>query len=58
MLSPFTVIPELDASPLRPKRAASAGLRCGSGQRKTNHALISEMSTGIPQPENLFHLTL
>ncbi len=39
--------------PLRPKRAASgvAGLRYGSGQRKTNHALMSETSAGIPQPE-------
>jgi len=32
--------------PLRPKRAASgvAGLRYGSGQRMTNHALMSETS--------------
>jgi hypothetical protein len=39
--------------PLRPKRAASgvAGLRYGSGQRKTNHALMSETSAGKPQPE-------
>src|SRR5216683_2177682 len=39
--------------PLRPKRAASgvAGLRYGSGQRKTNHALMSETSAGEPQPE-------
>ncbi len=34
--------------PLRPKRAASgvAGLRYRSGQRKTNHALMSETSAG------------
>jgi len=34
--------------PLRPKRAASgvAGLRYGSGQDKTNHALMSETSGG------------
>ena len=39
--------------PLRPKRAASgvAGLRYGSGQRKTNHALMSETSAGKPQLE-------
>ena len=39
--------------PLRPKRAASggAGLRYGSGQRKTNHALMSETSAGNPQLE-------
>ena len=39
--------------PLRPKRAASgvAGLRFGSGQRKTNHALMSETSAGKPQLE-------
>ena len=39
--------------PLRPKRAASgvAGLRYGSRQRKTNHALMSETSAGKPQPE-------
>jgi len=39
--------------PLRPKRAASgvAGLRYGSGQRKTNHALMSETLAGKPQPE-------
>jgi hypothetical protein len=39
--------------PLRPKRAASgvAGLRYGSGLRKTNHALMSETSAGKPQPE-------
>src|SRR5437879_6119463 len=39
--------------PLRPKRAASgvAGLRYGSGQLKTNHALMSETSAGKPQPE-------
>jgi hypothetical protein len=39
--------------PLRPKRAASgvAGLRYGSGQRKTNHALMSETSTWKPRPE-------
>ena len=39
--------------PLRPKRAASgvAGLRYGSGQRKTNHALMSETAAGKPQPE-------
>src|SRR5260370_39738676 len=39
--------------PLRPKRAASrvAGLRYGTGRRKTNHALISETSTGKPQPQ-------
>jgi hypothetical protein len=44
--------------PLRPKRAASgvAGLRYGSGERKTNHALMSETSAGKPQPK-LFHLT-
>jgi len=37
--------------PLRPKRAASgvAGLRYGSGQRKTNHALMSETTAGKPQ---------
>ena len=39
--------------PLRPKRAASgvAGLRYGRGQRKTNHALMSETPAGKPQPE-------
>ena len=39
--------------PLRPKRAASgvAGLRYGSGQRKTNHALMAETSAGKPQAE-------
>jgi len=39
--------------PLRPNRAASgvAGLRYGSGQLKTNHALMSETSAGKPQPE-------
>jgi hypothetical protein len=39
--------------PLRPKRATSgvAGLRYGSGQLKTNHALMSETSAGKPQPE-------
>ena len=39
--------------PLEPKRAASgvAGLRCESGQRKTNHALMSETSARKPQPE-------
>src|SRR5882762_7521912 len=39
--------------PLRPKRDASgvAGLRYGSGQRKTNHALMSETSADKPQPE-------
>ena len=39
--------------PLRPKRPASgvAGLRYGSGQRMTNHALMSETSAGKPQPE-------
>jgi hypothetical protein len=39
--------------PLRPKRAASgvAVLRSGSGQRKTNHALMSETSAGKPQPK-------
>ena len=39
--------------PLRPKRAASgvAGLRYGSGQLKTNHALMSETSAGKPRPE-------
>src|ERR1700674_1186621 len=39
--------------PLRPKRAASgvAGLRYGSGQRKTNHALMSETSAGKHQPK-------
>ena len=39
--------------PLRPERAASgvAGLRYGSGQRKTNHALMSETSAGKPRPE-------
>jgi hypothetical protein len=39
--------------PLRPKRAASgvAGLRYGSGQHKTNHALMSETSAGKPQPK-------
>jgi hypothetical protein len=38
--------------PLRPKRAASgvAGLRYGSGQRKTNHALMSGTSAGKPRP--------
>src|SRR5258706_15323962 len=37
--------------PLRPKRAASgvAGLRYGSGQHKTNHALMSETLAGRPQ---------
>jgi hypothetical protein len=28
-----------------------AGLRYGSGQRKTNHALMLETSAGKPQPE-------
>ena len=39
--------------PLRPKRAASgvAGLRYGGGQRKTNHALMSETSAGKAQRE-------
>ena len=39
--------------PLRPKRAASgvAGLRYGSGQVKSNRALMSETSAGKPQPE-------
>jgi hypothetical protein len=39
--------------PLGPKRAASgvAGLRYGSGQRKTKHALMSETSAGKPQAE-------
>jgi len=39
--------------PLRPKRSASrvAGLRYGSGQLKTNHALMSETSAGKAQPE-------
>jgi len=39
--------------PLRPKRAASgvAGVRYGSGQRKTNHVLMSETPTGKPRPE-------
>ena len=39
--------------PLRPKRAASgvAGLRYGSGQRNTNHALMSETSAGRPRPK-------
>jgi hypothetical protein len=40
--------------PLRPKRAASgvAGLRYGSGQLKTNYALLmSETSAGKPQPK-------
>jgi len=39
--------------PLRPKRDASgvAGLRYGSGQRKTNRALMSETSADKPQPE-------
>jgi hypothetical protein len=39
--------------PLRPKRAASgvASLRYESGQRKTNHVLMSETSAGKPQPE-------
>jgi hypothetical protein len=38
---------------MRPKRAASgvAGLHYGSGQRKTNRALISETSAGNPRPE-------
>ena len=37
----------------RPKRAAFgvAGLRYGSGQHKTNHALMSETSAGKPQPK-------
>jgi hypothetical protein len=44
--------------PPRPKRAASgvAGLRYGSGQGKTNHALMSETSAGNLSPK-LFHLT-
>lgn len=39
--------------PLRPKRDACgvAGLRYGSDQLKTNHALMSETSAGKPQPE-------
>jgi hypothetical protein len=39
--------------PLRPERTASgvAGLRYGSGQRKTNHALMLETSAGKPQPK-------
>ncbi len=43
--------------PLRPKPAASgvAGLRSGSGQRRTNHALMTEALASEPHPE-LFHL--
>jgi len=50
--------PSLATPPLRPKRAASgvAGPRYGSGQRKTNHALISEASAGNLSPK-LFPLT-
>jgi hypothetical protein len=45
--------PPLATHSARPKRAASgvAGLRYGSGQRKTNHALMWETSAGKPQPE-------
>jgi len=45
--------PSLATPPLRPKRAAFgvAGLRYGSGERKTNHALMSEASAGQPHPE-------
>jgi hypothetical protein len=44
--------------PLRPKRAASGvvGLRYGSGQRKTNHALMSKRRRANLSPK-LFHLT-
>ena len=44
--------------PLRPKRAASgvAGLRYGSGQGKTNHALMTQ-ARGVNRTEKLFHLT-
>ncbi len=44
--------------PLRPKRAACgvAGLRSGSGQRDSNHALMTPQSASESAP-NLFHLT-
>jgi hypothetical protein len=45
--------------PLRPKRAASgvAGLRYGSSQHKTNHALMSETSAGKPRTSAQSHST-
>src|SRR5580704_10928924 len=46
--------------PLRPKRAACgvAGLRCGSGQLKTNHALMSETSVMVVSSFTVHQLLL
>src|SRR5260370_41860209 len=43
--------------PPRPKPAVSgvAGLRYGGGQRKTNHALMSETAAGETQTEEISH---